>query len=606
MQHNGIELEELIFNYVTNNPPESFILYAGAGSGKTHTLHQVLKKIKMSVLRSLTIENKKLAVITYTNAACDEIKERVNFDNNFFVSTIHSFAWSLIEPFTKDIKEVLSSNLSLTLLKEEELLKNARDKNNKTNLARQVKIQRIKQRLITLEAVKHFTYNPNSSSIEKASLEHSEVIEIFSRLLSEKTSFKKILVNKYPIIFLDEAQDTYEKFISALIGIQLEYSDKFIIGLFGDNKQRIFPNNKNNLDLLVPVGWQRPIKTDNWRCSQRIVDLINKIRLDDDKFEQQARQESTGFARCIIVNTNTQIDKLDKEEQIRQYMSAITNDERWNISSEVKTLILEHHMAAIRSGFHQFYKPLYDDPDIRAKLSNSDTQSLRFLVGVFHDLITSIKSKDEFQTIKLVRNYSEIFNHISQQSDQLAYLKKIRERKNELYKLLENKSTTIKDVLSYIYEHQLLNIPPTLIEILQDDLEPTSEIIAYEGALNADLSNLINYANYIHGRSSFDTHQGVKGLQFDRVMAILDDDEAGGFLFNYNKLLGVKELSSTDLDNESKGLDSALSRTRRLFYVICSRAKNSLAVVCYTKDPIALKSKLVEKKWFVEEEIILI
>ncbi|WP_252720804.1 hypothetical protein, partial [Acinetobacter radioresistens] len=62
MQHNSIDLEELIFNYVTNNPPESFILYAGAGSGKTHTLHQVLKKIKMRVLRSLTIENKKLAV----------------------------------------------------------------------------------------------------------------------------------------------------------------------------------------------------------------------------------------------------------------------------------------------------------------------------------------------------------------------------------------------------------------------------------------------------------------------------------------------------------------------------------------------------------------
>ncbi|MEQ1367481.1 UvrD-helicase domain-containing protein [Acinetobacter schindleri] len=606
MQHNSIDLEELIFNYVTNNPPESFILYAGAGSGKTHTLHQVLKKIKMRVLRSLTIENKKLAVITYTNAACDEIKERVNFDNNFFVSTIHSFAWSLIEPFTKDIKEVLSTNLSLTLLKEEELLKNARDKNNKTNLARQMKIQRIKQRLLALEAVKRFTYNPNSSSIEKASLEHSEVIEIFSRLLSEKTSFKKILVNKYPIIFLDEAQDTYEKIISALINIQLEYSDKFIIGLFGDNMQRIFPNNKNNLDLLVPVSWQRPKKTDNWRCSQRIVDLINKIRLDDDRFEQQARQERIGFARCIIVNTNIQIDKLEKEEQIRQHMSVITNDEMWKNSSEVKTLILEHHMAAIRSGFHQFYKPLYDEPDIRTKLSNSDTQSLRFLVGVFHDFITAIKSKDEFQTIKLIRNYSEIFNHITQQSDQLTYLKKIREKKNELYKLLENNSTTIKDVLSYIYEHQLLNIPPTLIEILQDDLEPTSEAIVYKGALNADLSNLINYANYIHGRSSFDTHQGVKGLQFDRVMAILDDDEAGGFLFNYNKLLGVKELSTTDLDNESKGLDSALSRTRRLFYVICSRAKNSLAIVCYTKDPIALKSKLIEKKWFVEDEIILI
>ncbi|MDC5053872.1 ATP-dependent helicase, partial [Acinetobacter baumannii] len=106
--------------------------------------------------------------------------------------------------------------------------------------------------------------------------------------------------------------------------------------------------------------------------------------------------------------------------------------------------------------------------------------------------------------------------------------------------------------------------------------------------------------------SSFSTHQGVKGLEFDRVMAILDDDEAGGFLFSYNKLLGIKELSERDLENETQGLDSAISRTRRLFYVICSRAKQSLAVVCYTKEPNTLKDKLIEKKWFDQEEIYLI
>ena len=89
-------------------------------------------------------------------------------------------------------------------------------------------------------------------------------------------------------------------------------------------------------------------------------------------------------------------------------------------------------------------------------------------------------------------------------------------------------------------------------------------------------------------------------------MAILDDDEAGGFLFDYEKFLGIKELSASDIKNESLGLDSALSRTRRLFYVICSRAEKSLAVVCYTKSPKFLKDKLIEKEWFIESEIQLI
>ncbi|MFK7254614.1 hypothetical protein ABBZ21_08060 [Acinetobacter baumannii] len=89
-------------------------------------------------------------------------------------------------------------------------------------------------------------------------------------------------------------------------------------------------------------------------------------------------------------------------------------------------------------------------------------------------------------------------------------------------------------------------------------------------------------------------------------MAILDDDEAGGFLFDYEKFLGIKDLSVTDIKNESLGLDSALSRTRRLFYVICSRAEKSLAVVCYTKSPAFLKKQLIEKEWFHEDEIHLI
>lgn len=123
----------------------------------------------------------------------------------------------------------------------------------------------------------------------------------------------------------------------------------------------------------------------------------------------------------------------------------------------------------------------------------------------------------------------------------------------------------------------------------------SSELIADSRALDAKIDQLFKYASYIDGSSAFDTHQGVKGLQFERVMAILDDDEAGGFLFDYEKFLGIKELSASDIKNESLGLDSALSRTRRLFYVICSCAEKSLAVVYYTKSLKFLKDKLIKK-----------
>lgn len=54
-------------------------------------------------------------------------------------------------------------------------------------------------------------------------------------------------------------------------------------------------------------------------------------------------------------------------------------------------------------------------------------------------------------------------------------------------------------------------------------------------------------------------------------MVILDDEEALGFLFSYKKLFGAKEPTTTDKQNEWK--ETSIDRTRRLFYVTCSRAE---------------------------------
>lgn len=87
-------------------------------------------------------------------------------------------------------------------------------------------------------------------------------------------------------------------------------------------------------------------------------------------------------------------------------------------------------------------------------------------------------------------------------------------------------------------------------------------------------------------------------------MAIIDDDDSNGFLFKYDKLFGAVALSNTDQKNEEKGIDSVLSRTRRLLYVICSRAEKSLAVVAYSQNTTAVKNRVIEAGWFHEDEII--
>ena len=79
---------------------ESFVLQGGAGSGKTETLKETLKYI------SKKYPNKKIACITYTNLAVDEIKERVG-EVKYPISTIHSFLHSFVKNYKKNIHQII-------------------------------------------------------------------------------------------------------------------------------------------------------------------------------------------------------------------------------------------------------------------------------------------------------------------------------------------------------------------------------------------------------------------------------------------------------------------------------------------------------------------
>jgi len=88
------------------------------------------------------------------------------------------------------------------------------------------------------------------------------------------------------------------------------------------------------------------------------------------------------------------------------------------------------------------------------------------------------------------------------------------------------------------------------------------------------------------------------------VMVILDDNEARGFMFSYDKLFGAKEPTLRDQQNAEEGKETAVDRTRRLFYVTCSRAQSSLAVVVYTVEKEKIAAHLKNAGWFEDDEII--
>ena len=206
--------------------------------------------------------------------------------------------------------------------------------------------------------------------------------------------------------------------------------------------------------------------------------------------------------------------------------------------------------------------------------------------------------------------------HMKEAHDQLALMEQVSNATQQLLALFEGNDPLIADVVHMILSTGLLNVPDRLLAAqllgVTDEEPPESidretlEIHAYQVVLGRRFSEMAAFAGYTQGLSPFDTHQGVKGLEFPRVMVILNDEEAGGFLFSYEKLLGVQPPSANDLKNQREGNDDSLARTRRLLYVTCSRAEQSLAIVVYTPQPEVAKQRVIDAGWLKADEIEII
>lgn len=606
-----------LFSYLDPDNPSSFLLFAGAGSGKTRTLVSVLEKVKQQYSAELSKSGKRIGIITFTNAACEEIQRRLFFDANFMVSTIHSFCWDLINPFTSDIKLWLEKELTQSI---DQLTRDI-DKSTKPNGPTAQKNRRHltskTKRLQNLDTIQKFSYSPTSNRPEKGALNHGEVLKVTAYLLQNEALLREILLSRYPVLLIDESQDTNKSLIESLIMTQQENPTKFCLGLFGDMMQQIFPGGKSDLASPLPTGWESPEIKINHRSPVRIVTLINNIRQYNDKHIQDPTPDAqSGTAHLFVVDMNTQKDRAEVERQVAEHMAELASDAEWNNKTLVKVLTLEHHMAATRGEFANFLLPLLAVERLGDAAIKGESQEITFLYSQFWPFIDAIRSDDDFRIATIMRKYSPVFSasRLECVADPLELFRDAQCQIDKVRALLDGEPThSILDVCRLIHEGELLILPDAFLlqlehstlrdEESKEEEDVNEEYDAWCQSLNASPRELENYIRYISSISSYGTHQGVKGLEYPRVMAILDDEEARGFMFSYDKLLGVKPLSKADHDNESTGADSSPKRSRRLFYVICSRAQKSLAVVAYTKSPDSVEQTVIASGWFGKEEI---
>ena len=588
--------------------PNNFFVFAGAGSGKTRSLINTLNFLDKEQGEKLLMKGKQIAVITYTNAACDEISRRLQYKSIFSVSTIHSFLWELIKNYQVDIKTWIMESVQKEI--EELKQKQTKTSRGKAGEKRAETIKKKTERLAKIRSIQKFSYNPNGDNVGYDSLSHSEVIKMSTEFIATEPTMQDILTSKYPILLIDESQDTKKELIDALLIVCEKYGEKFIVGMFGDTMQKIYNDGKDNLAKCIPDNWVKPVKIMNHRSAKRIVTLANSIRSSVDDQKQQARSDAEeGTVRLFITSKSNNKEYVEK--RVAEMMVQDTGDIGWNDEEDYKSLILEHHMAASRFGFSELYMPLSNSKKFDTSLREGSIPELSILSKLVFPLLVAYQSGNDFEVAKIIRKNSPLLNKevfITGLNNQVELLRKAEEAV-ELLMILWNdgKVPTCLEVLKSIRDTGLFKVGNRVDEVLADYSQDENEkITALRTALSAPFYELERYALYVSDNTRFATHQGVKGLEFPRVMVILDDAQARGFLFSYEKLFGVKAQSDTDEKNAHDGKDTSITRTARLFYVACTRAKKSLAIVAYTENEEMVRDTALANGWFLENEIYIV
>lgn len=589
--------------------PKSFILYAGAGSGKTRSLVKLLSDIPTTIRKEMTGCGRQVAVITYTNAASEEIQRRVKFDPLYHISTIHSFAWSVIEGYSTDIREWLRVKLNEDILELNKKIDKSRKVTARENYIR--KLDKKKERLSIIDVAQSFIYSPTGDNTALNSLNHSEVIKICASFINENPVFCQILIGRFPIILVDESQDTAKILMEAFLLLQKNHQDLMILGLFGDMMQRIYMDGLPQLDSKIPTDWIKLDKKMNHRSKERIIRLINNIRKQGDDKRQDNRADKRGGVVHAFVVKNDYLTIHEVEDLVTDKMISITLDDGWGSDLETtRRLILEHRMAADRLGFLTIFDTINKVGAYKDGIKDGTLKELLFFIDQVIPLLEIANTNNIYNICQLLDKYSDRYAELT-----LGEVTTIKQRMDDFISIVmdinnqvvnEDDHVCLLSLIKYIKNNQILTLPEDLENTLTEIDSNEKSDIRYEvwtKIFDCNLDELKRMIDYYADASGYATHQGVKGLEYKHVMGIISDNEAAGNSFSYEKLFGVKDLTETDRKNIADGKDSSIDRTNRLLYVVASRAEESLALILYTAKTDELKEFLIEHNFFDKAEI---
>src|SRR5262245_38349831 len=90
------------------NEGRNFRLEAGAGAGKTYSLVESLKKLIAERGEKMLRSGQRVACITFTEVARNEILQDIEQHPAILVDTIHAFSWAVMSQFQKPLRQLVA------------------------------------------------------------------------------------------------------------------------------------------------------------------------------------------------------------------------------------------------------------------------------------------------------------------------------------------------------------------------------------------------------------------------------------------------------------------------------------------------------------------
>lgn len=625
-----------------------FKIYAGPGAGKTHFLVENVKNIVTQNSAIVESRSRKVLCVTYTNAAVDEIKKRLDkFTDCVDVCTIHGFIIEhIIQPFQQDLISLMESDFGISVRAKGKITSQIEglgilhgiDKNEIYEYVKKLNPSEFSSDVFdySKKAMGEIQTDNNSfaDSVIKGEtrqvklkapskiaechiiplkqyvwsvvrkLTHGEVLYFGYRILETNPTALYAIRVKFPFIFVDEFQDTNP--IQTLL-IKLIGQRSTIVGVIGDIAQSIYSfQGARPTDFgTFSIEGQRPIEeyviNGNRRSTANIVNLCNFLRQSDNKVKQVSKRAYNSEDEKAKAEAKKIHFLIGSSQNVQGIIQAVIQDggvvltRAWAAAFDYIRDIDDEQSELLKSIYSSYRpSPIQLRDEIVEHNNVTWVRAFRFIFMLWEGYLNG-------SFIDILRSL-QLYGSIDPQKITPKVIYQIGKISKDIFSTIGDDTCTVSIIEAFnskIKEQEYIDLRKAVFD---DDFEiPLFD--EYDDS-RRDLINGLHwgtshklFTEVFSEDSKYMTVHQAKGLEWDKVIVSVTPNK-----FDKIKLSAL--FSRPQLIDETPS-----DEFTRMYYVACSRAKEDLYIHIKTgcsSDTIetAIASFVAQTKMQIAYEIV--